>query len=248
MNDTAIEQTLSGGHVLWTFDGQQPLGPPFWSRLCELARDITLESQSVTLYGGGDFGPGTDLAWLTRELRRAQRGDATRSLASAGEPARAALKCLSALPVPTVALCSGDIVGASAELAVAADFRWCIGRATIRFPEAQLGLLPDFVGIGQLLNALGPQDTRRALMGQEEITASVSTPSPFFDHYAATREEALEAIRRYTDGCARGDVLIELRKCLTRTVAQPATVSSLTNERIASIDDVIRAVHRMAEL
>ena len=241
-----IERTVSELHEVWRFDGSRALGPDFWQEMHKLARSTPADAASVTLDGGDQFGVGTDLAWLSRGLRRAERQGQSGALVELGQSARSAFDSLRRLGVPLFALCTGAVTGASAELASLADMRLCLGEARISLPEASLSMLPDFCSIPELVASLGGRDARRCLVLQEVVTASAAEPAPFFDSYPVSREAAMMKIREVSQVCARGAVLVELRQRLRGCGCGSAAEAAEWNEQRVSLQNLVSAVRTMA--
>lgn len=240
-----IERTVEDSHEVWQFDGSRALGPDFWHKLHELAENTSDSVASVTLDGGENFSIGTDLAWLSRGLRRAERRGEFGTFVELGRTARSAFDALQRLPAPLFALCRGAVTGAGAELASIADMRLCLREARVSLPEAKLGMLPDFCSISEIVAALGSSDARRCLLLQDVIIASASSPSPFFDSYPASRDDALIEIRDVARTCARGGVLSELRQHVKRRACGSAEEAAQWNEENASLGDVMAAIRIM---
>jgi len=78
---------------------------------------------------------------------------------------------IAALPIPTIAVLTGNVFGGGAELALSCDFR--IGRAgmILRIPAAAIGLCYPVEGIERLTRRLGPNLCKRLLVAAETFSS-----------------------------------------------------------------------------
>lgn len=75
-----------------------------------------------------------------------------------------AFSALAMLPLPTLAVLRGAVVGGGLELALACDVRVAAAGARLGFPEARLGSLPSWGGVPRLVAAVGPARARHLLL------------------------------------------------------------------------------------
>jgi len=78
---------------------------------------------------------------------------------------------IAALPIPTIAVLTGNVFGGGAELALSCDFRLAREGIVLRIPAAAIGLCYPVEGIERLTRRLGPPLARRVLVAAETFTA-----------------------------------------------------------------------------
>ena len=99
---------------------------------------------------------------------------------------------IAALPIPTIAVLTGNVFGGGAELALSCDFRLAREGIVLRIPAAAIGLCYPVEGIERLTRRLGPTLTRRVLVAAETFTAEEMLPLNMVDavHPGDTLREA----------------------------------------------------------
>lgn len=80
---------------------------------------------------------------------------------------------LEVLPCVTIAAINGAALGGGLELALACDFRIAVKSAKLGLPEASLGLIPGWGGIGRLARLIGPARAKRIFLTAAPISAEV---------------------------------------------------------------------------
>lgn len=75
-----------------------------------------------------------------------------------------AFTALASLPLPTLAVLQGAVVGGGLELALACDVKVAASSARLGFPEARLGSLPSWGGVPRLVAAVGAARARHLLL------------------------------------------------------------------------------------
>ena len=78
---------------------------------------------------------------------------------------------IAALPIPTIAVLTGNVYGGGAELALSCDFRLAREGIVLRIPAAAIGLCYPSEGIERLTRRLGPVLARRVLVVAETFSA-----------------------------------------------------------------------------
>jgi enoyl-CoA hydratase/carnithine racemase len=78
---------------------------------------------------------------------------------------------IAALPIPTIAVLTGNVFGGGAELALSCDFRLAREGIVLRIPAAAIGLCYPVEGIERLTRRLGPVLARRVLVAAETFCA-----------------------------------------------------------------------------
>jgi enoyl-CoA hydratase/carnithine racemase len=115
---------------------------------------------------GGNFGAGADL----EDVLAATSGRAE-ALAYCTDVANALL-AVATSPLPTLALMDGVAAGGGAELALMCDQRIAQDGATICFPFARIGVVPDRFTLGRLVGLVGHGHASRLVFSGESIDAS----------------------------------------------------------------------------
>lgn len=130
------------------------------ARLWEVFERIIVEpgvKAVVLLSSGRNFCTGLDLAELDRP---------------GNTPSLAALcAMIEACKVPVVAGLQGAVLGAGAELAMAAHYRIAEKGAVIGLPEVTLGLVPGGGGTQRLPRLVGPKHALNMILGGRPIRA-----------------------------------------------------------------------------
>ena len=120
--------------------------------------------------------------------------DLTQALEGAlnGERFQSITNQIAALPIPTIAVLTGNVFGGGAELALSCDFRLAREGIVLRIPAAAIGLCYPVEGIERLTRRLGPTLTRRVLVAAETFTAEQMLPLKMVDavHPGDTLREA----------------------------------------------------------
>jgi enoyl-CoA hydratase len=80
---------------------------------------------------------------------------------------------LELLPCVTIAAINGAALGGGLELALACDFRIAVKTAKLGLPEASLGLIPGWGGIGRLSRLVGHARAKRMFLTATPISAEV---------------------------------------------------------------------------
>ena len=78
---------------------------------------------------------------------------------------------IAALPIPTIAVLTGNVFGGGAELALSCDFRLAREGIVLRIPAAAIGLCYPVEGIERLTRRLGPGWPGRVLVAAETFQA-----------------------------------------------------------------------------
>lgn len=123
------------------------------------------ECRAVVLDAAGpDFSHGANLTDPALMARLNEGRDARESFAACGQ---ALVSCWRAIPVPTLAVATGHVVGAGACLFMASDFRVAARGTVVRFPEVDRGMHLGWGIVPRLASLLGePRALRLALLGE----------------------------------------------------------------------------------
>lgn len=77
---------------------------------------------------------------------------------------------IAALPIPTIAVLSGNVYGGGVELAMSCDFRLAREGISFRIPAAAIGLCYPIAGIQRLTRRLGVTVAKRLLVAAETLS------------------------------------------------------------------------------
>ena len=108
---------------------------------------------------GGTFSSGADLAWLKAMAEDLEEGDVEEDAKAFAQ----ALRALSRIPCPTVALVEGEAAGAGAGLVAACDMAIAASGARFSFPSVKTGGVPSVIA-PYVVGALGPRRTASLFM------------------------------------------------------------------------------------
>ena len=108
---------------------------------------------------------------------------------------------VAALPIPTVCAVNGNVFGGGVELALACDFRIGVEGSRMQVPAAAIGLCYPLEGIRRFLEVLGPQVTRRLLVGAETLHGDAMREIGFLDQMVP-RPELSNAVGAFADHLA----------------------------------------------
>jgi 2-(1,2-epoxy-1,2-dihydrophenyl)acetyl-CoA isomerase len=123
---------------------------------------------------GPDFSHGADLSDPALIAHLSEGHDAQVAFARSGQELVSRWR---AIPVPTIAVATGRVIGAGACLFMAADFRIATPGTVIRFPEVDRGMHLSWGIIPRLVSLLGePRALRLALLSEAvEVSALADT-------------------------------------------------------------------------
>jgi enoyl-CoA hydratase/carnithine racemase len=117
-----------------------------------------------------------------------------------------AMRAITALPQPVVAVLDGQVWGGGLELALCCDLRVALPGTHLRLPEIDLGFIPGAGGTQRLLRLIGPGRTAELVMSGRVLSADeaatwgivslVEEPWPLVDTIAAKPRAALLAAKQ----------------------------------------------------
>ena len=172
-DSTWIQTSYRHGVAWLQFDGSRAFDGTFWTELHNALRGVeTSGTCAVALTSDAPaFSVGNSAAWLSYSVgAAARRGDSKTALYAVGDILRRTASEINQLPIPLIAVVSGETVGAGLELACLCDLRVCVDSVQISLPEAHLGVLPDIAPLEVLDEVLGARLSRRLLLtGQQEF-------------------------------------------------------------------------------
>lgn len=132
---------------------------------------------------GPDFCHGANLADPALVARLASGRAARIDFATSGQ---ALVSRWRSIPVPTIAVASGHVVGAGACLFLSADFRIAAPGTTVRFPEVDRGMHLGWGIVPRLVTLLGEtRALRLALLGEPLAVAELADAVTVTDDPAA---------------------------------------------------------------
>jgi enoyl-CoA hydratase/carnithine racemase len=162
-----------------------------WGAIPPLLEDLASRGDvvAVALRGaGGTFGAGADL------------GDVLAATASREEAVRyctlvvRALLAVASCPLPTLALLEGVAAGGAAELAIAADMRIAERSASVSFPFARMGIVPDRFTLSRLVALVGPGAAKMLTLTGRSIDGLEARSIGLVDEVARTGEIEARAL------------------------------------------------------
>lgn len=246
----SLVQTSVNKNIGWLqFDGSRPLDGRFWQDLAEAITSTAEHDMACLVLTGGEdvFSVGNNLAWLSKAVGSAtRRGEGCKAIYSAGTPMRRVARLLDDLPIVTVAVVSGDAIGAGLELACLTDLRICIGPAILKLPEPQLGVLPDLASHERLNEVLGFRLTRQLLIASETVRVEHPHSGLFADHHCSDMRSAAEYLRAISPTLPKGKVLPLLRRANYH--AHQAEVASRQNTQICAPEQFRENIRSYVEL
>ncbi len=138
-------------------------------------------------------------------------------------PIEATINRLEGLRLPTICALNGSAYGASADLALACDFRIGVTGMRIALPAARLGVMYNLSGLDRFMRRIGPGPARRLLLAGEEMDAETLLAVGYLDRLVAPDElaaetgrlaeriaalapRAVQGMKRALVGLARGDL------------------------------------------
>lgn len=224
----AVTVKVSGQSALVKFDrgvNRNALDQDTILALTAVARDLSdsLAIHTVVLTGASDiFSAGIDLKdpqkWNETQAGLLER----RNVAQRG--ARLC-RLWEELPQITIAALEGPVVGGSAALALACDWRVAASNAFIYLPEAKVGLNMGWGAIPRLTSLVGPARCKRAILLGERLPADMALEWGLID---AT--------------CEPGQAAKAAQELAGRTGQTPAALLRMTKE---SVNASATALHRL---
>lgn len=115
---------------------------------------------------GEDFSAGADISEFG-ELRSSADGAASYDKVVDG-----AVRALSGLRKPTVAMIRGNCIGGGCQLSVVCDFRFAAEGARFGITPAKLGIVYDFFSTRQLVSLVGPAHARYFLLSGQLVDSA----------------------------------------------------------------------------
>jgi len=150
VEDGVARIVLNRPQVLNAFNDE--LGSLLRDSVAQAASDSEVRCLVIT-GAGRAFSAGEDLAALAESYEAGHAPDLGQVLTQRYNPL---IKELRAAPKPVVAGLNGVAAGAGASVALACDFRVASERASLSFPFARVGLVPDSGATWFLARMLGP--------------------------------------------------------------------------------------------
>lgn len=140
-----------------------------WSAIPGLVATVEADARTKALLLTGEgphFSAGADIGEF-RELRSTADGAQTYDTA-----VTAAVRALTAMTKPSVAMIRGNCIGGGCQLAVACDIRFAAADARLGITPAKLGIVYDLLSTRQLVALVGPAHARYLLLSGSLISAT----------------------------------------------------------------------------
>jgi len=137
-----------------------------WSAIADIAAEVENDPAVKVLLltgGGDDFSAGADISEFGA-LRSSAEGAAVYDKAI-----DAAVRALTGMRKPTVAMIRGNCIGGGCQIAVACDFRFAADDSRFGITPAKLGIVYDFESTRQLVTLVGPAHARYFLLSGQLI-------------------------------------------------------------------------------
>ncbi|EIE98641.1 enoyl-CoA hydratase/isomerase family protein [Saccharomonospora glauca] len=139
-----------------------------WSAIPDVVAEVEADPTVKVLVvtgTGGQFSAGADIGEF-RTLRSTAEGAAAYDRA-----VTAAVRALTTMRKPSIAMIHGNCIGGGCQLAVACDFRFVATDATLGITPAKLGIVYDFTSTRQLVTLVGPAHARYLLLSARLVDA-----------------------------------------------------------------------------
>jgi enoyl-CoA hydratase/carnithine racemase len=205
-----------------------------WSAIPEIVAEAEKDAEVKVLVltgSGQDFSAGADISEFGT-LRSSAEGAAAYDKAVEG-----AVRALTGLRKPTVAMIRGNCIGGGCQISVACDFRFAAAGARFGITPAKLGIVYDFVSTRQLVSLVGPAHARYFLLSGELIQADRAREIGLLnDVYAPDAlEESTEAFVRTL--CSRSQFSIRgMNRIIEKIVAgQEESDAEVEEIRLAAL-------------
>ncbi len=144
----------------------------------DFTADDTIRAIVVTGAGHKAFSAGDDISGFDEG-----RNDAD-SEAVFKQASERAMELLANAPKPTIAMIRGYCIGGGLETAITCDLRVAADSARFAIPAAKLGLGYDTVGIGRLIDLVGPAFTKEIFFTARQFSAREALDMGLIDRIA----------------------------------------------------------------
>ncbi|SNR51812.1 Enoyl-CoA hydratase/carnithine racemase [Haloechinothrix alba] len=160
------------GDLAWlTFtrpDKHNAITLEMWSEIPRVVREVEDDPAVKVLMvtgSGANFSAGADIGEF-RELRSSAEGAARYD-----EAVQEAVRSLSEMVKPSVAVVRGNCIGGGCQISVACDFRFAAANARFGITPAKLGIVYDYLSTRQLVGLVGPAQARYFLLSGQLVDA-----------------------------------------------------------------------------
>ncbi|HEY3837584.1 MAG TPA: enoyl-CoA hydratase/isomerase family protein [Bryobacteraceae bacterium] len=120
---------------------------------------------------------------------------------------------IAALPHPVIAVVSGHALGGGLELALAADLRIAVRSAKLGTPEVALGMIPGWMGVSHLAEAIGLARARHMTLLGTPVSAAQALDWGLVTAVAEDAEDLEKQTAAWRDRlCANGPAAMALVK------------------------------------
>ncbi|WP_216206103.1 enoyl-CoA hydratase/isomerase family protein [Amycolatopsis aidingensis] len=191
------------------------------------------EIKVLVLTGAGqDFSAGADISEFGA-LRSSAEG-----AASYDEAVEAAVRALTGMRKPSVAMIRGNCIGGGCQLSVACDFRFAAAGSRFGITPAKLGIVYDFRSTRQLVALVGPAHARYFLLSGQLIGAARAREIGLVNEVLAEEELADSTLEFARTLCARSQASI---RGMNRIIEKILAGQQESDEEVAAIR--LAAVH-----
>ncbi|WP_298180009.1 enoyl-CoA hydratase-related protein [Saccharomonospora sp.] len=202
-----------------------------WSAIPDVVAAVEADPgvKVLVLSGAGaHFSAGADIGEF-RALRSTAEGAATYD-----EAVTAAVRALTTMRKPSVAMIRGNCIGGGSQLAVACDFRFAAADARFGITPAKLGIVYDFLSTRQLVALVGPAHARYLLLSAQLVDAGRAREMGLVNEVVdpdRLEESTTEFIRTL---CSRSQTAIRGMNEITQRILAGQWESDAEVERIRS--------------
>lgn len=152
---------------------------------------------------------------------------------------------LAALPLPSIAILSGNAFGGGLELALACDLRLASTTASFGLPEVGLGTLPGWGGTHRLAAAVGMARARQMILTGTPVSASDAQQWGLVTD-CADPGEVEDLVSSYVESlCSKGPIAQGLAKAVLRAVGDAGhndVLEGLAGALSATTDDLAEGI------
>lgn len=149
-------------------DKMNAISHAMWSAVPDVVAEVETDPavRVLVLTGtGGHFSAGADIGEF-RELRATPEGAAVYD-----DAVEKAVRALTGMRKPSVAMVRGNCIGGGCQLSVACDFRFAARGSRFGITPAKLGIVYDFASTRRLVALVGPSHARYLLLSAQLLDA-----------------------------------------------------------------------------
>lgn len=209
-----------------------------WSAIPKIIADVEADARVKVLLltgAGGDFSAGADIGEFA-DLRSTAEGAAAYDKAVEG-----AVRALSGMRKPSVAMIRGNCIGGGCQLSVASDFRFAEHGARFGITPAKLGIVYDFTSTRALVALVGPANARYFLLSGQLVDATRAREIGLVNDVFAPEELHTATMEFVRTLCSRSQASIRgmnriIEKILAGQQESDAEVEHIRREAVHGAD------------